>query len=798
MQRLTYLYLLLFLVLFLSACTNKTYKIQGNSILISNTEGIKLRLIPYGNKMIRVQYAQFDEEFFPNDHYEMVASHDFDGGLTIKETKNTYEVGMVGQENLQLFIDKENLTLDYHYLGQSILREKPGSIDNADDLIRSFVSDPNEHFTGLGHSYYGREASIDLKGKKHARNYGSDSHEQAPLIVPFFMSSKGYGIFLNSTFENYFNFGEDGAYEFGIKTSGFEGQMDYFFILGPSLKEVLQEYVSLTGKPRLPQKSIFGLQLSDKGHDHNSATPSNETWWRGKIQAHKAAGFPLDHIVNDNRWRAGGGKRCESFIEWDRGRYPNPTDYKKWTDEQGLSMTIDFNRCIGQFSEGWKPEFNIPVTDGINFKESAPDLTNAEFRNWFWNIFYKKSLDPTLKYPGDALWIDEFDEMGKAPKDMVLANGRSSAEMRNYWFFLIAKALVKDGWDKQIGVEKRPYVWVRGMTAGAQRYATLWSGDIYPTYEDMKFQIRSMQLAGLSGFPFWGHDAGGFYDWDKNTGPDEQLYQQWAMAMGAFSPIWKPHGMGASRWPLDRSKESQAVARKYSDLRYGLMPYTYSNAYLAHEKGVPMVQPMILDYGDNEQAWNRDLQYLWGENMLITPNISNSNFVDVWLPKGGWYNYWNDEYHEKEEQLSFKIVDNAYPIFIKAGAIIPTIAPSTSIASANNSELMIHVYAGANGSFTLYEDDGISEKYQTNEELRRTLMQYDNTLKKLTIEKANGNFEGASISRDYTIVFHGIKKALEVKVNGQAATSIFDEGAHTLTIGLGNMSIKENITVLIY
>src|SRR5690606_36014010 len=157
---------------------------------------------------------------------------------------------------------------------------------------------------------------------------------------------------------------------------------------------------------------------------HESATPSDQSWWQEKISAHRKAGYPLDHVINDNRWRAGGGKRCESRMEWDKERYPNPAAYAQWLTEQGLISTLDINRCIAQYSEGWKPEFNIQQPKNIEFSNSAPDLTNPEFRQWFWNIFYQQSLDPTLMFPGDALWIDEFDEMGSAPADMLLANGR--------------------------------------------------------------------------------------------------------------------------------------------------------------------------------------------------------------------------------------------------------------------------------------------------------------------------------------------------------------------------------------
>ena len=146
-----------------------------------------------------------------------------------------------------------------------------------------------------------RADPLDLKGQRIARNYGPSHSDQAPLLVPFYISSKGYGIFLNSTFPNTFQFGVDGRYDMAIDTWDGRGRMDYFFIAGPQPKDVLRHYVALTGKPRLPPKAMFGLALSDKGHDHLSPTPSDESWWVRKVGEHRDAGFPLDHLVNDNR-----------------------------------------------------------------------------------------------------------------------------------------------------------------------------------------------------------------------------------------------------------------------------------------------------------------------------------------------------------------------------------------------------------------------------------------------------------------------------------------------------------------
>ena len=730
--------------------------------IITGTDGRKLRVKSYGEQIIRLQVAELDESFLPDDFYEMVQTHDWRNVLSVTETD---EAVLFSTKQIRLVINRQTLAAQFYHPDQAspLLSETRSPFNEGTQTKVTFAFDSSEHFTALGHGYCACANSVDLRGQKISRVYGSKPIEQAPLIVPFYMSSKGYGVFLNSLFENTFSFGSDNEYSIAIDDRGQNGQMDYYFIAGPELKQVLNGYTALTGRPRLPQKSLFGLQLSDKAHDHNSPTPSDEIWWKEKIESHRAAGYPLDHVVNDNRWRAAGGKRCESKLEWDPTRYPKPAAYQQWLASNGLTITLDFNRCIGQYSDGWQPSFNLPETGEIEFPESAPDLTNEAFQQWFWQVFYDKALRPDDHYPGDALWIDEFDEQGHAPKDMILSNGRSSGEMRNYWFYLIAKSLVADGWDKS-GMDKRPFVWVRGMTAGAQRFATLWSGDIYPNYQDMESQIRGMQLAGLSGFPFWGHDAGGFYDWTNAVGPDENLYQRWAMAFGSFAPIWKPHGMGQSRWPLDRSEDSQATALIYSTLRYRLMPYIYSAAHQASITGLPMARAMLLEYQDQPEAWQYDLQYMWGPSLLVAPATADTQTKDIWLPDGLWYDYFTNVRLPGGRVIHRQPAIDNLPLFVKAGAIIPSRDYELSTRFIDKSRLTLQVYAGADGRYELIEDDDVTEQYQQNARAI-TEMTYHHKARRFTINPTEGAYDDMPQSRDITIRLIGAEDFKRIEIN---------------------------------
>lgn len=763
------------------------------SVLIKGADGRELRITPYGEHVIRLQTRRANEEHLPDTAYEMVASHRHGGALRV-----TRDAATVSLHNaaVRMRVDRGTLAVTFWSAqGKAPLLQERGALDwTGSNITRGFVPDAQEHFTALGHGYFGRAESLDLQGQRIARNYGANQIDQAPLLVPFYLSSKGYGVFLNSTFPNTFQFGVNGHYDMAIDTWDGRGRMDYFFIAGPRPKDVLRHYVALTGNPRLPPKSMFGLALSDKGHDHQSPTPSDDSWWVRKVGEHRAAGFPLDHLVNDNRWRAAGGERCRSKIEWDRTRFPDPAAFKRWLDQQGLVSTLDFNRCIAQFSEGWERGFNLPEPGKIDFGDSAPDLTSAGFRSWFWKVMYEKSLRPQLRFPGDALWIDEFDEMGVAPAHMALANGRSYAEMRNYWFFLISKSLVQDGWDRS-DIRKRPFVWVRGMGSGAQRYATLWSGDIKPSFEEMKLQIRGMQLAGLSGFPYWGHDAGGFFDWDSKTGPDAELYKKWSMAMGSFSPIWKPHGMGPSRWPLDRTAPEQAVAHKFATLRYELMPYIYSAAHEAQASGMPMARAMLLEYPAQEAAWKHDLQYMWGPDLLVAPVTSSSEAHTYWLPPGQWWNYLQPERLIDGGVLrSAAAGKDELVVMVKAGALIPRYAFAKSTVFSDKSHLLIDVYAGADGNATLVEDDDVTEEFRTKGRVSRTVLVYDHQRSRIDIGPAQGSYPTAPQRRGYVIRLHGAGDAACYTANGKTvATSKAADGAREIRVP--PVDIKQKVRV---
>jgi alpha-D-xyloside xylohydrolase len=325
----------------------------------------------------------------------------------------------------------------------------------------------------------------------------------------------------------------------------------------------------------------------------------------------------------------------------------------------------------------------------------------------------------------------------------------------------------------------------------------------------MRSQVRGLQFAGLSGFPFWGHDAGGFNNWEENHGPDDTMYRQWSMAFGSFTPFWKPHGVGQSRWPLDRPKEVQADAKKYSELRYKMIPYIYTYAHRSYETGLPIARAMVIDHQNELLAWKHDLQYMWGEELLVAPNCSAGDSVSVWLPKGKWFDFWNDSLISGDQVFSYSAPVGKLPLFVKAGSIIPMGQFALSTSFLSKESLTIHVYTGVDASFTLYEDDGMTEKYRTTNEFRTTHIAYHSAEHKIVIDPAIGNYDGSLSRRTVRIVYHGLPQATCLVSNGRRFKNyrserevkhtqegvVWDDSRKTLSVYLKSSSTRKAIVI---
>jgi alpha-D-xyloside xylohydrolase len=769
---------------------------SGKSIVITGGSGEKLRITPYGDYMVRVQAVRSNENFYPDTQYELVERHDWGGELAVEDNASALVITTKTVDGVSLSVAKKPLRISFSLKTGSdpLLKEKDGVIWNGNTVTESFAAGTDEHFAGLGHEKYGRIPKLDRAGTSLTVSAGAEG----ACIVPFYLSSKGYGVLLNTTFTHTISLCKSGVYSLAINGEGYGGKMDYYFIAGPLLIQVVDRYTQLTGRPRLPQKSIFGLQLSDKSDPNNPG----ESWWKDMITKHRNAGYAIDHQVNDNAWRKSNeavSTQQNSWFEFN-DKY-DPPEYKKWCDANGITVTLDLNRPNIPKCWNWdQAKYGIPNST------ACPDFTNPEARKWIWDLFFNKAFNPAIGYPGDAIWLDEFDYPDHAHSTTLKSGKKWAEEAINYHFNLL-KACVKEGWDPAIGESKRPYFWSRGITAGAQRFGFYWSGDIDGNYDDMEYQVKAMQSAGISGFPFYNHDAGGHVNLTINN---DNCYRQWDMAFGSFTPIWKPHGPSHTRWPLQRNTTCQATAKIFITTRYQMLPYIYTYAYKAHATGIPMVRSMFLEDQNNATAWQKELQYYWGKEMLIVPNCSDgNNNVSVWFPKGNWYDFWSDKKYAGDQTINYSAATGVLPAFVREGSIIPMAPFAKSTFFIPKDTLIIHVYTGADGTFQLYEDDGVTEKFRTKNEFRLTDIKYKENTLRVEVGAAMGQFTGAPSKRTCSIVYHGLADGSKMYFNKEEITSytkisdipadkngsVWDSDKKLLTVNISSVQIDVNYVV---
>ncbi|WCN79572.1 TIM-barrel domain-containing protein [Micromonospora sp. LH3U1] len=793
---------------------------DARSVTVTSVTGQRLRITAYGNQIVRVRAVRSGETFFADTRYEMVvpANHAGMGGsLSVSDSGATLTVLTGAADGIRIVLQKNPLRLEFYHRATGALLAKEDATQsiawggtNNSVVTEAFVPPPvDEHFVKAGHGMYGRSPRIDRTGDVVSHNYGAGNDDQAPAIVPLYLSTKGYGVFFNTTFDTTFSFasGTGKNYAFSADdhgTAGVRPQMDYFLINGPQFAKLLDRYTQLTGRPRLPQLSIFGLHMSDK----TFPGVSDQSWWRTKITQHRSAGFPFDHQVNDNRWRAGSGGWSGSWFEFDPGRWPDPAGYEAWAAANGVTVTLDYNRNNSSRMAGWvggpPPGYSFKASDltRVSDNGSVPDWSNPATRAWVWNVFWSKALDPALGYPCDGLWLDETDQMGPIPFNADTANGRKWSELRNAYFFYLLKGVGEEGWDPQtaghIGAAKRPWTWSRSASAGQQRYGHYWTGDIASTYDEMRQQIRGMLTGGLGGFPYSNVDGGGFHGGAGGL-ISEPFYRNWPAAWSSLSPIWRPHGQSntatqgpvASRWPLDQSPIIQADFRKYGELRYTLLPYIYSLAHEAAATGMPMARAMVIDYQSRPNAYAHDLQYMWGPSLLVAPVTSDGGATqNVWLPAGAtWYNFWADIKHVGTDSADLPYVTRTGEIilFVKAGAILPKYPYAQSTAFLSKRQLELEIYAGADGSFNLVEDDGTTESYRVTGARSTTALTYTDAATRTTIAHPQGTYAGAPAARRYVVRIHGLTSPVGMRVNGGGTLPSYNSEATAITSGGGTV-----------
>lgn len=531
---------------------------------------------------------------------------------------------------------------------------------------------------------------------------GGTSSEQAYKNVPFYLSSEGYGVFVNHPERVSFEIASENVSKVQFSVPG--ENLEYFIVGGRTIKQVLANYTALTGKPALPPAWSFGLWLTTSfttNYDEATVNSFIDGMFERDIPLHV---FHFDCFwMKEYQW-------CD--FEWDPAVFPDPEGMLRRLKDRGLKICVWINSYIGQksplFKEAMQKGYLLKTTDGDVWQwdmwqagMGIVDFTNPAAVRW-----YQEKLERLVDMGVDSFKTD-FGE--RIPTDnVVYYDGSDPVKMHNYYSFLYNKA-VFEVLQRKLG-KNEAMLFARSATAGGQQFPVHWGGDCSASYESMAETLRGGLSLGLSGFGYWSHDISGF---ESTASPD--IYKRW-VAFGLLSSHSRLHGNETYRVPWVFDEEAVDVLRFFTKLKSRLMPYLYASAIESSEIGLPMMRAMVLEFPEDPTSHHLDTQYMLGDRLLVAPIFREDGIVKYYIPEGQWTNFFTGESvaggRWRKEEHSYM----SLPLLVK---------PNSLLAIGSNDQRPDYDYEEG-VSLHLFElEDGaeaIAIIYDVNGEQKRTII----------------------------------------------------------------------------
>lgn len=609
-------------------------KVTARNIMINLGMSTIELTSPIAN-VIGVKIKHFDTlpkgpQFEINNQHPKVNLKKTTNGLRFQSGELSAVVPNKG-EDFELSFEANNQTLT-----SSPYRAQGEITDNNQQkhyMREQLALDVNELVYGLGERFtpfVKNGQSVDIWNED-----GGTGSEQAYKNIPFYLTNKGYGVFVNHPEKVSFEVASESVSRVQFSVEGQE--LEYFIIYGGSPKKVLENYTALTGRAALPPAWSFGLWLST-----SFTTDYSEKTVMKFIDGMQERHIPLDVFHFDCFWMK--GFEWTNF-EWDKDQFPDPKGMLQRIHGKGLKVCVWINPYIGQKS----PLFEIAKKNGYFIKhhdgnvwqwdlwqagQGIVDFTNPVAVKW-----YQGYLKHLLEMGVDAFKTDFGERI--PTKDAVYFDGSDPQKMHNYYTYLYNKT-VYDTIKEVKGIDQA-VVFARSATVGSQKMPVHWGGDNLSRYSSMADSLRGGLSFLLSGFGFWSHDIGGFED---NASAD--IYKRWTQ-FGLLSSHSRYHGSIEYRVPWNYDDEAVDVTRKFVKNKLTLMPYLYAEAVNTHQTGTPMMRPIFVEYPEDRNTYYLDTEYLLGSNLLVAPIFNKQGNVNYYLPKGKWTNILTGQYYEETQ-----------------------------------------------------------------------------------------------------------------------------------------------------
>ncbi|MER5542184.1 alpha-xylosidase [Streptomyces sp. NPDC002589] len=512
---------------------------------------------------------------------------------------------------------------------------------------------------------------------------GGTSSEQAYKNIPFHLSNRGYGVFVNHPGRVSYEVGSEavGQVQFSVE----DQSLEYFVVHGPTPKQVLERYTALTGRPALPPAWALGLWLTTSfTTDYDEATVGRF------IDGMADRGIPLSVFHFDCFWM-----RAHQWCDftWDAETFPDPEGMLARLKQRGLRVCAWINPYIAQksplFEEGMREGHLVRRPDGSVWQwdlwqagMALVDFTDPAAREW-----YTGKLRTLLAQGVDCFKTD-FGE--RIPTDVVWHDGSDPERMHNYYTHLYNQA-VFDLLREERG-EGEAMLFARSATAGGQQYPVHWGGDCGSHFNAMAESLRGGLSLGLSGFGFWSHDIGGF----EGT-PTPTVFKRWVQ-FGLLSSHSRLHGSRSYRVPWDYGEEAVEVTRAFTLLKHRLAPYLQRAAQQAHTTGVPVMRAMVLEFPDDPTTGHLDRQYMLGDDLLVAPVFTDDGTVEYYVPEGTWTNVLTGVRVTGPRWVREQHGFHTLPLLARPDSVIPFAADDQRPVSAWADDVELRVHAFADGA----------------------------------------------------------------------------------------------------
>jgi len=657
-----------------------SYKKDVDTFYFKSDNNVILQITVQRDSVLRFRYTT--TSIFEKDFSYGITKYTSRGfnKLEIEEDESNY---ILRTEKLVCHISKIDMRTSIFDAqdGELICEDELGfhweeSYEYGGNIVKmSKEAQEGECYFGLGDKPLGN----NLKGNRF-ENWATDSYEfkrsTDPVYktIPFYTAlhhNKSYGIFFDNTFRSFFDFCNERRNITSFWAQG--GEMNYYFIYGPQMSDVVANYTDLTGKPHeLPPLWALGYHQCKWSYYPESKV-------KEVTDSFRTLKIPCDAIYLDIDYMD--GFRC---FTWNKDYFPNPKRMINDLSKKGFKtvaiidpgIKIDDNYEI--FKEGLEKDFFCKRADGAYMKGKVwpgecyfPDFTNPKVREWWSGLF--KELIEEIGVQG--IWNDMnepavMDVPNKTfPNDVrhnYDGNYCSHRKAHNVYGMQMARATYKGL--KKFNHPKRPFVITRAAYAGTQRYSSTWTGDNVASWDHLSIANTQVQRMCMSGFSFVGSDIGGFA-----KQPGGELYTRW-LQLGIFHPLCRTHSSGdhGDQEPYSFDDNVTDIVRKFIELRYQLLPYLYTAFWNYTQEGIPILKSLVLYDQEDIHTHYRDDEFIFGEKILVCPILEpNAKGRRMYFPKGCWFNYWNNQLVKGGEEKWVDADLDSMPIFIKEGAIIP-------------------------------------------------------------------------------------------------------------------------------